>query len=259
MNFVGWIDSVPLSLLFVGTIVIIFFSIGAGTLLRRTIGIQQGEGDSTGSVVGATLGLLAFIMAFSFNMAANRLDARKQLFLEEINTIDTTYMRSGLLAERYREQARTELRAYVGHRLKAADDPDYLPQALQASEQIHARLWAMVEQRTAEKPLTIVESLFIQSLNQLMDLHGKRVVVALQYRIPHTIWVGLYAIAILAMLAVGFQFGQVSRRQQAINIMLAGAFAAVITLIADLDRASDGSVTISQEPLRALQKKISVD
>jgi hypothetical protein len=50
---------------------------------------------SIGLVVGATLGFLAFLLAFTFNMAANRYDTRKGLLVEEQNAINATYRRSG--------------------------------------------------------------------------------------------------------------------------------------------------------------------
>jgi hypothetical protein len=46
-------------------------------------------------VVGSTLGLLAFLLAFTFEMAACALDARKQLVLLETNWIGTAYLRAG--------------------------------------------------------------------------------------------------------------------------------------------------------------------
>jgi len=49
------------------------------------------------SVVGASLGLLAFILAFMFQIVDNRYNERKSLLLEEVTTIRTTYIcRAGL-------------------------------------------------------------------------------------------------------------------------------------------------------------------
>jgi hypothetical protein len=69
-------------------------------------------------LVGATLGLLAFILAFTFGLAAARFDTRRQVVLDEADAIGTTYLRAGMLPER-REEIRTLLRNYVNTRLEA--------------------------------------------------------------------------------------------------------------------------------------------
>jgi len=57
-------------------------------------------------MVGATMALLAFMLAFTFNGAAGRHDARKGLVIEEANAIDKTWLRAGFLAEPYRADIR---------------------------------------------------------------------------------------------------------------------------------------------------------
>src|SRR5687768_11911832 len=55
--------------------------------------------DSIGSVVSAAFGLLAFILAFTFQIAANRYHDRKSMLLEETKEIRIAYLRSGLIPE----------------------------------------------------------------------------------------------------------------------------------------------------------------
>ena len=52
-----------------------------------------------GTVVATAFGLLAFMLAFTFQIATNRYDARKELLLDEVTNIRTTYLRAGLLQE----------------------------------------------------------------------------------------------------------------------------------------------------------------
>ena len=108
-----------------------------------------------------------------------------------------------------------------------------------------------------EQPATVVHSLFVGSLNELIDIHESRVVVGLHYRIPATIWTGLYAVAGLAMVVVGFQFGRSTERSLLVNVLLATAFSAVMLLIVDLDRACEGTVGVRQEPLFELQQRLN--
>jgi hypothetical protein len=69
-------------------------------------------------MVGATLGLLAFILAFTFGLAAARFGARREALLDEANAIGTTYSRAGMLPDRG-EEVRRLLRDYVAARLEA--------------------------------------------------------------------------------------------------------------------------------------------
>ena len=256
MNDPGFFAGTPLSVLFVLTIGFVIVAIGGGFWLGGRLRSRQGGTESIGSAVGATLGLLAFMLGFAFSMAANRLDARKQLFLEEVNAIETASLRAGLLVEPYTARIRGLLREYVDVRVDAMADADKLAAGMARSGEIHAALWRLVEQKVAEAPPTITDSLFIQSLNEVIDLHSERVVVGMQYRIPATIWVGLYTVAALAMLMVGMQFGLTDQRQPLVVFALSLTFSAVIILIMDLDRAGSGTIRVDQQPLLELQQRL---
>lgn len=99
-----WIEQVPLWGVFGITVVMVLVSIWIGTLLgqqRRRKPDHEEEG-SLGTIISATLGLLAFMLAFTFGIASERFQTRKQLLLDEVNTIGTTYLRAGLLLEPHR-------------------------------------------------------------------------------------------------------------------------------------------------------------
>jgi hypothetical protein len=90
----------------------------SGGLIGFTNAAGQTRENPTGLLVGSTLGLLAFILAFTFGLAAARFDTRRQVVLDEANAIGTIYLRAGMLPER-REEIRTLLRNYVNTRLEA--------------------------------------------------------------------------------------------------------------------------------------------
>src|SRR5215469_7511459 len=116
----GILDSLPLWGLFVVILLVVLLSVEFGYRLgkyRRSRSEQEKEAP-VGTMVGATLGLLAFILAFTFGLAAARFDARRQLLLDEANAIGTTYLRAGMLPERG-EEIRGLLRDYVRTRLEA--------------------------------------------------------------------------------------------------------------------------------------------
>ena len=98
---------------------------------------------------------------------------------------------------------------------------------------------------------TIFVSLYLQSLNDVIDFHGNRL-ADLGLRVPGVIWAVLYAITALAMTSMGYQTGLAGRRRPLAQTPFAAAFAAVMLLIADLDRPGGGWIRVSQQPMADL-------
>src|SRR6188508_2344639 len=85
------------------------FGMIAGTFcmleIGRRVGRRRMERDpesakvSTGAIDGAIFGLLGLLIAFTFSGAAARFDERRQMIVEEANSIGTAYLRIDLLPE----------------------------------------------------------------------------------------------------------------------------------------------------------------
>jgi hypothetical protein len=203
----GPIDALPLWALFIVILLVVLFSVEFGYRLgkyRRSRHEQEKEA-LLGTMVGATLGLLAFVLAFTFGLAAARFDARRQALLDDANAIGTTYLRAGMLPERG-EQIRGLLRDYVGIRLEAVQS-DNVPEAIRRSEDIQQKVWTEAETVGQKSPSSIVVGLFVQSLNQMIDLHAARMQAGLRSRIPGAIWLGLFAVAALSLATMGYHAG----------------------------------------------------
>ena len=117
------------------------------------------------------------------------------------------------------------------------------------SEEIQGQLWSAATAVALQHPDSIIVGLFVQSLNEVIDLHAKRVTAGLRNRIPGTIWVALLTIATLSLAAMGYHVGLVGTVRSLAVIVVAVTFSAVIALIADLDRPQEGSLTVSQQAL----------
>ena len=250
----GPMDALPLWGLFAATVVIVLLSIEAGYWLgqyRRRRSEEEKEGP-VGAIVGATLGLLAFILAFTFSLAASRFDARRQIVVEEANAIGTTYLRAGLLPDGRASKIRKLLKEYVGARLEAAKTGD-IEMVMRRSDEIHGELWKEAEAVGQEHPDSIVVGLFIRSLNETIDIHAKRILVGLRSRIPPVLWGALYVVAILTMAGVGYQAGLTKSRRSLATVVLVMTFSAIMLLVADLDRPREGLLTESQQAMIDLQ------
>src|SRR5262245_50764070 len=91
-----------------------------------------------GGMVGAELGLLAFLLAFTFGIAASRFDTRRDVLLDEAKAIGTAYLRAAMLPEPHRTEVRRLLRAYADERIAAARGAS-VEEAIRRSEDLHAR------------------------------------------------------------------------------------------------------------------------
>ena len=109
--------SFPL-LVFVTSFALMALSARVGDALRKRTGVPKEEerGDS-GLLLGAILTLLFLIIGFSFSMAINRYDLRKNCEQAEAVAIGTMYSRADLLAPAHAAKVQTLLRKYLDQRI----------------------------------------------------------------------------------------------------------------------------------------------
>ncbi len=254
----GLLDHLPLWGLFGATIVLVLLSIEGGHRLgefRRRPSDDEKEAPVV-AIVGATLALLGFILAFTFSMAASRFEARRQMVVEEANAIGTTYLRAGLLPGGHGPKARKFLAEYVDARLEVLQTGD-IDLVLRRSEELQRKLWKDAEEVGLEHPNSIVVGLYIQSLNETIDVHSKRVLVALHNRLPGSLWMTLYLVTMLTMAGVGYHEGISKSRRSLAILVLVLTFSAIMMLVADLDRPREGFLTVNQLAMIDLQKMMS--
>jgi len=230
------LDIFPLWALLPITIAILALSIEVGF---RVAGYRQKHSRdeppaSVGPVVAPILGLLAFMLAFTFGMAGSRFEARRQVVLTEANAIGTTYLRAGLLPEPMRTEVQGLLRQYVDTRLEGTNQ-EKLTSALARSDELLKLLW-LQGVAASEKERTPMTSLFLTSLNQVIEVSATRTMAAIRSRIPGTIWIALYTVAMIAMGTVGYSSRLTSPKRSLVLSALVLVFSVVLVLIADLDR-----------------------
>jgi hypothetical protein len=254
----GPLDFLPLWVVFALTIALVLLTIEAGFRIgrRRAVLTEPDRESSVGAMTNASLALLAFLLAFTFGFAASRLDARRTVLLDEVNAIGTTYLRAATLPEPERTNARTLLRDYVDARLAGVRSGN-IDEAIGRSENIQAKLWDSAAALAERSPGSIVVGLYLQALNEMIDLHTKRLNEALRIRIPAIMWIALYLLTAIAMLEVGFQMGLGGRRRVLSTPAFAVAFATVMFLIMDLDRPQMGWIQVSQQPMVELRQSMA--
>ncbi|MFA9462228.1 hypothetical protein [Thiohalorhabdus methylotrophus] len=243
---------------YIGTILLFLAMVEAGHFLgRRRRGKADPEAKSqAGTALAAILALLGFLLAISFSIAENRFMTRKQLVLEEANAIGTTFLRTDFLSPPERRRARLLLAEYVDVRLEAAQRRETLQEGLKRPVAIQTALWEIADRMAAQRPRSEPVGLFIDALNETIDLHEERVTVALRNRVPPSLLWTLYLVAFLSMGVMGYQFGLGGTRNLPATTALVVAFAAVMLLIVDLDQPRQRLFTVSQAALEDTRRAI---
>jgi hypothetical protein len=239
----------PLAVIFLTSVVVIALAIEAGRLFGvRAAG--RGGSDVT-TLESAILGLLALMIGFTFAMALSRFDARREAVLQEANAIGTTGLRARLLPAPHNADVLKLLRDYVQIKLNVTQNvtsPAELATAIARSNEIHEALWQQTKAIAAKDTGLVPTGLFIQSLNEMIDSHGKRLDAG-RNRVPSIVLFALYGVTIVACAFAGYANGLGTGRLRLPSYVMGLLVASVILLIQDLDRPGAGFVRTSQQPM----------
>jgi hypothetical protein len=148
--------------------------------------------------------LLSLLLGFTLAMALPRYEDRKKLIIDEANAIGTTALRARLLPEPARSTTLRLLSDYVDARVEFSAAPlngQQLHNSLVRTKQLQEALWQQSVAAAEQNP-TPLTAIFVQSLNESIDLTEKRL-ATFENRIPNAIWILLVLISILSCLTTG--------------------------------------------------------
>jgi hypothetical protein len=197
------IDDLQLWAVLVGTIALVMVAVEAGYRIGRARILRSpAEKESpVSAVAGAILGLAAFMLAFTFNVVADRWDTKRGLVRAEAAAVRAAWQRSDFLPEGDRAEAADLLRSYLELRLDFARElllhPEALGRVRSETQALQERLWSMAVANARKDMNSDVAALSIESLNEMNGIHARRVAVGIQARVPKAIWLVLLAITFL--------------------------------------------------------------
>ena len=245
------LDQVSILWVYIGTVVLVMiaaeigFQVGSWVQRRDP---ESGKALLSGPVVGGMLGLMAFLLGFCISIVIGQHNGRKAMVVDEANAIGTAYLRADFLNDDDRDATQDLLREYVEIRLAAASDVTLYESVLSRSEEIHSQLWSIVVQNVAQGNQSDVMALFVDSINEVIDVHSLRI-AAVELRLPRQLGIVLYAATLLSFLLVGVSNSANGKRDMITIFLFALAFVTVFIIIVDLDRAQEGLLTVSQTAL----------
>jgi hypothetical protein len=210
-------------------------------------------------ILGAVMTLLALLLGFTYAMSEVRFETRRQLVVDEANAIGTTYLRAKTLPEPRSSEIQELLRQYTALRVEIAsmadDDPEKIRGMDNQTKQLHGLIWSHAAALARENPSPVI-AVFLQTLNEMIDLHSKRL-AAFRNRVPFSIYLVLFVVSAIILWLVGYYFGSHRKRVRILTTMLALLVASVMWLIMDLDQPVRGAIRASQQSLIDLHQDLS--
>ena len=220
---------------------------------------RKSEADKdSGTVRSAVLALLGLLLGFSFALAGQRHEARRELLVEEANSIVTTARRAQLLPAPHVANVIQLLREYVPVRIEAHREgqfSDRFATTRKRSAELQDRMWAEAVAAAAEQPTSITAS-FIASLNETIDLEAKRV-AAKRNHVPGAVWLLLLCVAGCGLWLVSYPAGTSGRHAILERFVFPILIAIVIAIITDIDTPRSGLISVDERPLLELNETLS--
>jgi len=230
-----------------------FVAVEAGYRLarRRHRQARLEEEAPVGAMVGATLGLLAFVLGLTFSQAMDAFHARKVALLEEVNAIQSAYRLADLAPPPQRAEIRQVLRAYADERVRwTAGDSDSASTAV-----LLARLWEQVAAAGKAEPGNV--DTLLDAARRIFELRQERILVRERSHIPTFFWTVLTVLSVLTLAAMGYHGGVAGTRRSPVTVAVTVGYAVLIMLIVDLDQPGRGFVNVSQQPMVDLRDRLN--
>jgi hypothetical protein len=241
LSFITAIDSWLISL-------IIFLSmlgsLYTGFRIGKTSEIHESS-ESSKAVTSAMLGLLAFLLAFTFGMSGSRFDARRELVVNEANAIGTAILRCDLYPAADRREMRAEFQKYLEARIDYYNFGRDLTRVLESVDRasVHGmNIWQKATELSRDPSLSVASIQMIPAINAMLDLKTKRKISELS-QVPLSILLMLFVLCIATAFFIGYGSKKGIDKLLVISFCLLTSIVIYITL--DLDRPRRGFIQLS--------------
>lgn len=199
--------------LFIGMLLLL--EVGRRLGVRRRPKESEGERGGLGIVEGAVFALFGLMIAFTFSGAAGRFNEKRMLTAEEVNCIETAYLRLQLLPPQAQPALQELFRRYVDSRLETYRRlPNMVAAEIEMakSKKIRDEIWTEAVAAT-RLPDSHPSSglLLLPALNNMIDISTTRT-MALQLHPPRIVYALLLGLGLICSLLAGFRMSSGQHR-----------------------------------------------
>lgn len=251
-------DNIPIWIIYLSFLIVFFLFVEFGYFLGRKRGradkeVAESRKIQAGTVLATLFALVTFLLAFTFDMAGSQYNTRRNLVLQHANAIGTTYLRAEQMPEPHRTNIRKYLREYAILRIYI--DEENTKEVLSRTVELEKQIWheaTLITQKLSSPTVSI----FVQSLNKMIELHFERLNFVLWIRIPIMLVLTLAFLTAISLVLYGYLIGLAGQRQDITRSLIIIAFTTVFMLVIDLDRPLGGNFQLNHQPMIELYKSL---
>lgn len=218
----------------------------AGFYLREYLLNKKDTRESLGSMGAALLGLLALLLGFTFSMANERYDERREAIVNEANAIGTAYLRTSVYPDSIEQLLQAQMKDYVEARIAYFEVGANIEGALKhynESVRIGNEIWQIASDHAEVNTSVVIASQLLPALNEMLDSASTRLAVT-KARVPEYILDFLILLTMLTCFYVGYE----GRKRMDWIALIGFTFMLALTIktIIDLDRPRRGAITLKE-------------
>jgi hypothetical protein len=246
---------IDISLVLFGTVIVVLlyaaneigFRIGRWRGRNRPAHDRDLNGIAT--ITAGMLGLLAFTLSLTINIAQNRFELRRGLVVQEANAIEAAWLRSKLITGEVGPAIAAVVEAFAKVQLAyvSSDTFDVEPKLIEQKTALQKQIWQEMQILTRDQPSNATSALESALIEMFNAAQTER--FAFESRVPANMSWMLMAGSLLAIGAMGYHSGVSQSRQIVLTSLLLVMWAGGMALVADLNRPRIGSVRVDPAPL----------
>ncbi len=257
MRPVVWVAQWSPDIFTVFTFVLMVAASEIGYRRGRRAAERQGDAPalraSVGFITGGMHALFAFLLSTTFSLSADRFELRAQSVLAEANAIGTLWMRAAAMDADVAATVRAALRSYVGVRIAAVSEirsDEDIARSEERSQALQAQIEVEVLRLVQAAPSAVASSV-MAAHNDVVD-RAALTDWNLASGVPRHVLRLLLVVAVLAVGAMGYQFGLGRNRQFFVTTLLLVTWTVTLLLVLDINAAHWGGLRGDVSPLRKL-------
>jgi hypothetical protein len=227
---------------------LILFETGRRIGVRRRPKEAESRRGGLTAIEGMVFALFGLLIGFTLSGAVSRLDEKRILIAEEVNTIEIAYLRLHLLSPEAQPGLQELFRRYVDSRLETYSklpDMEAAEIEIAKSKKIQQEIWTEVV-AAARLPSShpAADQLLLPTLNSMIDIMTTST-MALQIHPPRIVYTLLFGLALACSLLAGYQMA--SRQHRSWLCILGFTMITVIMVYVVLDIDYPGGGLIRRE------------
>lgn len=214
---------------------------------RRRLALHgEKANEGLGGFDASVFGLMGLLLAFTFTGAASRFEDRREMIVDEVNSLGTSWLRMELLPEPARSDTRALFREYLDGRIAAYANPDLVQAQTQLQEhtaRMQSRIWERVMTATRETP-SLQQAALLPPINQAFDIATARLLATRQHP-PLSIYAMLVTMVLVSGFLAGFSQAKATRQSWLHTAGFAITTTLALYLIIDLEYPRIGLINVT--------------